>query len=135
MLAVVACAVCFDAVHATANATGNATAQTYNATQCMDWSPKVMRALETMLGKTSPSDSEKSDLQGFRTHNAMQLRWAKAHTNAARETELTTGACGHFDKRIETKLGDASAGGRRAASHSVAALLSLLALARISAAY
>ena len=95
-----------------------------------------MRALETILEKTSTSEAEKNDLRGFRTHNAMQLRWAKVHVDAVREKELTTGACGHFDKRIETKLGGvANAGGRRAASHSVAALLSLLALTHISAAY
>jgi len=132
LLAAVVCTAC--ATVDAANA-ANATAHAGNGTACTDWSRKTMLEYEKMLVKAAPSTADTADLQGFQTHHTQQLRWAEAHADTAKKTELTTGPCGAFNTRVEAKLAIVNGGFRRGAAHSVAALMSLIALAHISAAY
>lgn len=113
---------------------GSCVAQTPapNATAvCGDWQPRVMAEFELMLKVAVPTSSQTDDLKSFQSHNVVQLNWAMKRGDKPRVKELTTGACGLFAARVVAKL----AAERASPARSLAAFLSLAAMAHLSASY
>ena len=94
-----------------------------------------MAEFELIMKVAVPTPSQIDDLKSFQSHNVVQLNWAKKRNDMPRVAELTTGACGLFAARVVTKLAATNSTERATPARSLAALLSLTALAHLSALY
>ena len=136
LLALLALVLCC-AVDATTNSSVHTYGTTMNSTTCQEWHPDTIAQFEKMLATDNVLDKDqRADLEGYKTHHTIEKKWAKDNVHAL--ATLNDGPCGKLMTRINAKLGvatDASASVRKTPGHAVAALLSLVALARVGAAY
>lgn len=109
-----------------------------NSTECREWHPNSMKLFHGILHKTELGAGDRDNLMAFKHHHLLERKWAV--DSPAALNILVNGPCGTFYTLVNTKLGstmtpDASPGGRKRPGHALAALLSLMALARLGAAY
>ena len=145
LLALLAAALCC-AADAQTNSS-NMTTNTHNYgtvkndTVCKEWHPDTIAKIKAMAAPANVlENTQREDLKAFREHHRLELKHSKS--NAEQTDILTTGPCGALDKLIMDKLKispatavNTNTGARKTPGHSVAALLSLLALARLGATF